>query len=258
MRFGVLCLPGDQSHSVCATDNKPSCMLHLLGSFIGSCSFSSLERRPEFWVLHFGASPGSGKPRTQYQPQREVSPAGIEIYVICCLSVLCFGTRTGLVGIREADWRVHGLPNFNPGGRSRGDLGGWRQADCLPAGGATLSVSAPVWIVLETSISSSFRGARHFQCPLPSESVWRQFCTARLLVCISCVCFVSLCVFLFPPSSQHGTKTNYPSKFDSRTLERSQRPSQQPIGRSKKKEMANPLQFWMANPWRGMASGWHF
>ena len=48
--FGVLCLPGDQS-SVCATDNKPSCALHLLGWFIGSRGFSSSERRPEFWVL---------------------------------------------------------------------------------------------------------------------------------------------------------------------------------------------------------------
>ena len=105
--FGVLCLPGDQSHPVCATVratvNKPSCVLHLLDWFIGSRGFSSLERRPEFWVLHLGARLGSGKPRTQYPPQREVSPAGIEIYVICCLSVLCFGTRTGSVGIREAD-----------------------------------------------------------------------------------------------------------------------------------------------------------
>ena len=50
--FGVLCLPGDQSHPVCATDNKPSCVLHLLDWFIGSRGFSSLERRPEFcWVL---------------------------------------------------------------------------------------------------------------------------------------------------------------------------------------------------------------
>ena len=49
--FGVLCLPGDQSHPVCATDNKPSCVLHLLGWFIGSRGFFSLERRPEFWVL---------------------------------------------------------------------------------------------------------------------------------------------------------------------------------------------------------------
>ena len=49
--FGVLCLPGDQSHPVCATDNKPSCALHLLGWFIGSRGFSCLERRPEFWVL---------------------------------------------------------------------------------------------------------------------------------------------------------------------------------------------------------------
>ena len=36
-----------------------------------------------------------------------------------------------------------------------------------------------------------------------------------------CLFRESLGVFLFPPSSQHGTKTNYPSKFDSRTLERS-------------------------------------
>ena len=43
---GVLCLPGDQSHLVCSTVNKPSCVLHLLGWFIGS-------RRPEFWVLHY-------------------------------------------------------------------------------------------------------------------------------------------------------------------------------------------------------------
>ena len=50
--FGVLCLPGDQSHLVCTTVNKPSCVLHLLGWFIGSRGFSSLERRPEFWVLH--------------------------------------------------------------------------------------------------------------------------------------------------------------------------------------------------------------
>ena len=49
--FGVLCLPGDQSHPVCATVNKPSFVLHLLGWFIGSRGFSSLERRPEFWVL---------------------------------------------------------------------------------------------------------------------------------------------------------------------------------------------------------------
>ena len=97
-------LPPRRSESpVCATDNKPSCVLHLLGLFIGSCSFSSLEQRPEFWILHVGARPGSGKPWTQYQPQWELSPAGIEIYVICCLSLLCFGTRTGSVGIREAD-----------------------------------------------------------------------------------------------------------------------------------------------------------
>ena len=45
-------LPPRRSESpVCATDNKPSCMLHLLGWFIGSRGFSSLERRPEFWVL---------------------------------------------------------------------------------------------------------------------------------------------------------------------------------------------------------------
>ena len=46
-------LPPRRSESpVCATDNKPSCVLHLLGWFIGSRGFPSLERRPEFWVLH--------------------------------------------------------------------------------------------------------------------------------------------------------------------------------------------------------------
>ena len=45
-------LPPRRSESpVCATNNKPSCVLHLLGWFIGSRGFSSLERRPEFWVL---------------------------------------------------------------------------------------------------------------------------------------------------------------------------------------------------------------
>ena len=51
--FRVLCLPGDQSHPVCATINKPSCVLHLLDWLIGSRGFFSLERRPEFWVLQF-------------------------------------------------------------------------------------------------------------------------------------------------------------------------------------------------------------
>ena len=45
-------LPPRRSESpVCATDNKPSWVLHLLDWFIGSRGFSSLERRPEFWVL---------------------------------------------------------------------------------------------------------------------------------------------------------------------------------------------------------------
>ena len=47
-------LPPRRSESPgCAADNKPSCMLHLLGSFIGSRGFSSLEQRPEFWVLQW-------------------------------------------------------------------------------------------------------------------------------------------------------------------------------------------------------------
>ena len=52
-QFAVWCpLPPRRSESpVCATDNKPSCVLHLLGWFIGSRGFSSLEQRPEFWVL---------------------------------------------------------------------------------------------------------------------------------------------------------------------------------------------------------------
>ena len=53
-QFAVRCtLPPRRLESpVCATVNKPSCVLHLLGWFIGSRGFSSLEGRPEFWVLH--------------------------------------------------------------------------------------------------------------------------------------------------------------------------------------------------------------
>ena len=52
-QFAVPCaLPPRRSESPgCAAENKPSCVLHLLGSFIGSRGFSSLEQRPEFWVL---------------------------------------------------------------------------------------------------------------------------------------------------------------------------------------------------------------
>ena len=54
-QFAVRCaLPPRRSELPgCAADNKPSCVLHLLGSFIGSRGFSSLEQRPEFWVLHY-------------------------------------------------------------------------------------------------------------------------------------------------------------------------------------------------------------
>ena len=54
VQFAVRCaLPPRRSESpVCTNDNKPSCVLHLLDWFIGSRGFSSLERRPEFWVLH--------------------------------------------------------------------------------------------------------------------------------------------------------------------------------------------------------------
>ena len=46
-------LPPRRSESPgCAADNKPSCVLHLLGLFIGSRGFSS-EQRPEFWVLQY-------------------------------------------------------------------------------------------------------------------------------------------------------------------------------------------------------------
>ena len=68
-QFAVRCaLPPRRSEStVCATDNKPSCVLHLLGWFIGSRGFSSLERRPEFWVLQMqelGAWGGSPRARS--------------------------------------------------------------------------------------------------------------------------------------------------------------------------------------------------
>ena len=54
-QFALQCaLPPRRSESpVCIKDNKPSCALHLLGWFIGSRGVSSLERRPEFWVLQY-------------------------------------------------------------------------------------------------------------------------------------------------------------------------------------------------------------
>ena len=63
-QFAVQCaLPPRRSESpVWATDNKPSCMLHLLGWFIGSRGFSSLERRPEFWVLQYVGLPSPPPP----------------------------------------------------------------------------------------------------------------------------------------------------------------------------------------------------
>ena len=52
-QFAVRCAlsPRRLESPGCAANNKPSCLLHLLGSFIGSRGFSSLEQRPEFWVL---------------------------------------------------------------------------------------------------------------------------------------------------------------------------------------------------------------
>ena len=91
-------LPPRRSESpVCATDNKPSCVLHLLGWFIGSCGFSSLERRPEFWVLqtktptvtsevpgaktgyhtwplHRAAPNGGQTPKTPLRPKHQSAP----------------------------------------------------------------------------------------------------------------------------------------------------------------------------------------
>ena len=80
-------LPPRRSESpVCATDNKPSCVLQMLGWFIGSCGFSSLERRPEFWVLHIligwlqvtrwgrGIPPFHGKPKPKSRPPASPSP----------------------------------------------------------------------------------------------------------------------------------------------------------------------------------------
>ena len=60
----------------------------------------------------------------------------------------------------------------------------------------------------------SLLGARHFQSLPPSELlllVWHRFCAARLLVCISCVCFVSLLVyFCFPLPPNMGQKLTTP------------------------------------------------
>ena len=81
-QFAVRCaLPPRRSESpVCATDNKPSCVLHLLGWFIRSRGFSSLERRPEFWVLHYHFSEFSYK----IKPQLPTVVSGL-IFIFCQL-----------------------------------------------------------------------------------------------------------------------------------------------------------------------------
>ena len=53
-------------------------------------------------------------------------------------------------------------------------------------------------------------GARHFQCPLPSELLLLILCREASGLRFVCLFRESLGVFLFPPSSQHGIKTNYP------------------------------------------------
>ena len=99
-------LPPRRSESpVCTTDNKASCMLHLLGWFIGSRGFSSLERRPEFWVLHkllklkcevlplrFHTQPGNILWKTlndwsaySYDPMTKKN--GLKISYLCCHKV---------------------------------------------------------------------------------------------------------------------------------------------------------------------------
>ena len=65
--------------------------------------FFLLGTKARILGLTFGGSSGIGKASDPIP-----TPAGGKsgrhlIYVICCLSVLCFGTRTGSVGIREAD-----------------------------------------------------------------------------------------------------------------------------------------------------------
>ena len=69
-------------------------MLHLLGSFIGSCGFSSLERRPEFWVLKEESEKGGLKlkiqetkimasgPITSCQIDEEIMGNGDRIYFL--------------------------------------------------------------------------------------------------------------------------------------------------------------------------------
>ena len=99
----MLCLPGDQSHLFAQPTLNPLARCICWAGLLGLAVFPPWNEGPNFGSYIWGARPGSGKPLTQYQPQREVSPAGIEIYVICCLFVLCFGTHTGLVGIREVD-----------------------------------------------------------------------------------------------------------------------------------------------------------
>ena len=52
--FGVLCLPGDQSHPFAQPTINPLARVASAGLvYWVARGFSSLEQRPEFWVLHY-------------------------------------------------------------------------------------------------------------------------------------------------------------------------------------------------------------
>ena len=60
----------------------------------------------------------------------------------------------------------------------------------------------------------------------------------RVLSLTGVLSLVCLIVVLFGRKAQHGTKSNYPLKFDSRTLERHPAPGRWPGGECQEEEMA--------------------
>ena len=106
-QFAVRCaLPPRRSESPgCAADNKPSCVLHLLGSFIGSRGFSFLEQRPEFWVLqtHISCSP------TSQVDSSPTKPPGKPVNQPCVWVAQSCATLCDSMGCSPPGFSVHGI-----------------------------------------------------------------------------------------------------------------------------------------------------
>ena len=163
-QFAVRCaLPPRRSESpVCKTDNKPSCVLHLLGWFIGSCGFSSLERRPEFWVLQYDEMELSGECNffNSISSQQKFEVTDIKPSGASQLSDSpCYSSQTDLFYLEnkgmptQTTWRRDGKTK-----RERGNEHAWDR-DLWPFGSSFYVFSSPWACPMQTGLARSAVGS---------------------------------------------------------------------------------------------------